>query len=331
MTAPDDINEGLRAPLSDFFEALEETVRSAGAEGEDLTGHDVVLDIVSQYVRPALDQEMQAAGSSGVASWHLLNMTSGLVERAGLPRRGAAATAYQPLVAANKRLKHALTAARRRHEIERATEVENLKELIRAVPGKVSTQLEPDFTTLGTAVQGVPAQVATQLEPDFTTLGTAVQGVPAQVATQLEPDFTTLGNAIQGLPDAISTSLIHGIPQIVKGVIAAIKSPPNGSQQPPVITPVDFPELQDLADASVAAHTQSPDDQINFLAGALQVLKDKGPVPPELLGPIFTVVSGVLTYHDPTAPPLTGPQLNDITDLRQQIATILLEPVLTGR
>jgi hypothetical protein len=309
MTAPDDINEGLRAPLSDFFEALEETVRSAGAEGEDLTGHDVVLDIVSQYVRPALDQEMQAAGPSGVASWHLLNMTSGLVERAGLPRRGAAATAYQPLVAANKRLKHALTAARRRHEIERATEVENLKELIRAVPGKVSTQLEPDFTTLGTAVQGVPAQVA----------------------TQLEPDFTTLGNAIQGLPDAISTSLIHGIPQIVKGVIAAIKSPPNGSQQPPVITPVDFPELQDLADASVAAHTQSPDDQINFLAGALQVLKDKGPVPPELLGPIFTVVSGVLTYHDPTAPPLTGPQLNDITDLRQQIATILLEPVLTGR
>jgi hypothetical protein len=309
MTAPDDINEGLRAPLSDFFEALEETVRSAGAGGEDLTGHDVVLDIVSQYVRPALDQEMQAAGPSGVASWHLLNMTSGLVERAGLPRRGAAATAYQPLVAANKRLKHALTAARRRHEIERATEVENLKELIRAVPGKVSTQLEPDFTTLGTAVQGVPAQVA----------------------TQLEPDFTTLGNAIQGLPDAISTSLIHGIPQIVKGVIAAIKSPPNGSQQPPVITPVDFPELQDLADASVAAHTQSPDDQINFLAGALQVLKDKGPVPPELLGPIFTVVSGVLTYHDPTAPPLTGPQLNDITDLRQQIATILLEPVLTGR
>jgi len=309
MTAPDDINEGLRAPLSDFFEALEETVRSAGAGGEDLTGHDVVLDIVSQYVRPALDQEMQAAGPSGVASWHLLNMTSGLVERAGLPRRGAAATAYQPLVAANKRLRHALTAARRRHEIERATEVENLKELIRAVPGKVSTQLEPDFTALGTAVQGVPAQVA----------------------TQLEPDFTTLGNAIQGLPDAISTSLIHGIPQIVKGVIAAIKSPPNGSQQPPVITPVDFPELEDLADASVAAHTQSPDDQINFLAGALQVLKDKGPVPPELLGPIFTVVSGVLTYHDPTAPPLTGPQLNDITDLRQQIATILLEPVLTGR
>ena len=309
MTTPDDINEGLRAPLSDFFEALEETVRSAGAGGEDLTGHDVVLDIVSQYVRPALDQEMQAAGPSGVASWHLLNMTSGLVERAGLPRRGAAATAYQPLVAANKRLRHALTAARRRHEIERATEVENLKELIRAVPGKVSTQLEPDFTALGTAVQGVPAQVA----------------------TQLEPDFTTLGNAIQGLPDAISTSLIHGIPQIVKGVIAAIKSPPNGSQQPPVITPVDFPELEDLADASVAAHTQSPDDQINFLAGALQVLKDKGPVPPELLGPIFTVVSGVLTYHDPTAPPLTGPQLNDITDLRQQIATILLEPVLTGR
>ena len=61
------------------------------------------------------------------------------------------------------------------------------------------------------------------------------------------------------------------------------------------------------------------------------MLKDKGPVPPELLEPIFTVVSGVLTYHDPTAPPLTGPQLNDITDLRQQIATILLEPVLTGR
>src|SRR5690348_9281706 len=277
MPAPDNIDEGLRAPLSEFFEALEETLRNAEARGAELTGRDALLAIVNQHVGPALDLEMQAAGSSGTATTHLLHLLSVLVDRAGLPRRGAAAAAYQPLVAANKRLKEAINAAQRRHENETTTELEDLRDLIRAVPGHVydqlrpifavvestvqevpgqtAVQLAPAFAVVESTVQEVPGQVAVQLAPTFTALGNAVQAVPGQVAVQLAPSFTALGTAIQGLPAQLAQSLPGPIAQAVVAATAAAQAKVAN----------DLAALSELATTPLNTAIRSPAAGIGFL------------------------------------------------------------------
>src|SRR5215475_15418024 len=230
MTVPDNI-EGLRSRLSEFFEVLEDTLRNAEARGEQLADHDVVLAIVGQHVGPALDLEMQAAGPSGAATWYLPHLMSVLVEQAGLPRRGSAAAAYQPLLAANKRLKDALNAARRRHENETATEHQNLGDLIRAVPGHVYDQLRPIFAVVETTVQEVPGQVARQLEPSFTALGDSVAAVPEQVSGQLEPSFTALGDSVAAVPEQVSGQLEPSFTALGDSV-AAVPEQVSGQLEP---------------------------------------------------------------------------------------------------
>jgi hypothetical protein len=313
MTAPY-IDEGLRAPLSDFFEVLEETLRSAGERGEELTERDALLDVVFQFVCPALDQEMQAAGPSGAAAFHLPHFASVLVERVGLPRRGAAATPYQPLLAANKRLKDALSAARRRRENEAARDAEILKELILAVPGQVFDRLQPDFVALGAVVETVPGQVSNQLQPSFTALDNDVQAVPGQVANQLQPGLTALDNAIQGLP----AELIDSLPTpIANAVVAAITAVQDKVTQ-------DIEALTQLAATPLATAIKSPADGISFLGDVVDALSaveaDGIAVPADAVQPVTNAVLGVFNF---AAPGATIDQLNNMIDLKQQIAAIL--------
>lgn len=290
---PDDSYVDLRVPLENLFAMVEARLDEVrGDPSQERQPYDGVLDVVDKYVKGPLMAEAANAGGATLAALHLAHLAR-MVVGEGIQEQGSGSGRYRNLKAARLELDSALTAVSERHD---ADVRDRLGEL------EVLTQQQP------------------QLVADAVESALAKQGCPCAA------ELHKLDGDVNGLPQAISASLISDIPQILSGVIAVIKGLSNGTQQqppPPVIKPVHFRELKDLAAASAADHTHSPGDQINFLAGALQVLEDKGPVPADLRGPIITVIAGVLYFHDPTAPPLTGPELNDITDLKQQITPFL--------
>jgi hypothetical protein len=113
----------------------------------------------------------------------------------------------------------------------------------------------------------------------------------------------------------------------VRNIVIAIKTPITAA--PPVITPVHFPELDDLAKAQAADYIKTTADRLGLLQGALEVLNRKRPVPPGLIPPIDSLVVTVLNVADP-ANPLTIAELDLMNTFKNQISPFLQAPVVPG-
>jgi hypothetical protein len=347
MPSHDDLEEGVRARLRELFGAVETARQSLAAGGGVPTEQGTVLKVLREQLYPALDLRVTDSAASGPPTWHIAQMASDMFESVPLGGR-----ACQPVRDAHRRLKTALAAAQRGSEREELDEIE--ARVRRVIPGVLTpldaTLLAQHGETLGklgdvlTAVGNVgPAVVGplqtTLLAQHGETLGklvdvqTAVGNVPVAVVTPLaaqhgeilgkvgalDNEMDELEGLLKGLPQKLTEVLLKNLPAIVRDVVIAIKTPITVA--PPVIVPVNFASLDDLAKANAGDYTDTTAHRLNFLQGALDVIAANGPVPAALIPPIDNLIVTVLNFAP--AKPLTIIELDVMNGLKNQISPYL--------
>jgi hypothetical protein len=355
MPSHDDLEEGVRARLRELFGAVETTRQSLDAGSGEPTEQGTVLRVLSTHLYPALDRKVTDSAASGAPAWHVAQVASDVFE--SVPLRGPA---FQPVRDAHKQLKMALAAAQSNSRSE-AEELEEIEARVRQViPGVLTplnaTLLAQHGETMGklgdvlTAVGNVGPAVlgplqTTLLAQHAETLGklgdvqTAVGNVPLAVVTPLaaqhgeilgkvgtlDNEMDELEGLLKGLPQKLTEVLLKNLPAIVRDVVIAIKTPITVAQ--PVIVPVKFASLDDLAKASAGDYTNTTANRLNFLQGALDLIAANSPVPPGLIPPIDNLIVTVLNFSDP-AKPLTIIELDVMNSLKNQISPYLQPPAV---
>jgi hypothetical protein len=297
MAGPhDDTYESLPALLAGLFEALETALQTGLDQSSgELTGPLVVLDVVYQHLGPALEHEVQAAGTSGPALWYLAHLASAVVQSVRMPTSGATAALYRPIRDANKQVKSALTATGKKHEDETLQEfAQQLSDdLVKTLPAALAPALADGLT------QSLPSTLAASL----------TQTLPAAVAPTLSTDL------MQSLPGPLAQAIVTAIQASGTG--------PGGA--------VGIASLSQLAAAPVNLYITSSGDAVAFLQTALALLtaaqNSAQGIPPGLVQPITNVVLSVFNY---AALNTTVSDLNKMIALKQQITAILLQPVMSG-
>lgn len=295
MAGPhDDTYESLPALLAGLFETLETALQTSLDEsGGELTGPLVVLDVVYQYLGPALEQEVQAAGTIGPALWHIAHLASAVVQSVRMPTSGASAALYRPIRDANKQLKSALSATGKKHDGE------TLQDFVQ--------QLSDDL------VQTLPSALAPVLAGSLspTLADSLTQTLPAAVAPTLSTDL------VQSLPGPLAQALMT-------------LSQTTGSGGT-VGGGIGIASLSQLAAAPVNLYINSSAEAVAFLKTALALLtaaqNSAQGIPPGLVQPITNVILSVFNY---AALNTNVPDLNQMISLKQQITAILLQPVMSG-
>ena len=297
MAGPrDDTYESLPALLAGLFEAMETAVQTGLDEGSgELTGPLVVLDVLYQYLGPALEHEVQAAGISGPTLRHLAHLASAVVQSVRMPTSGASAALYRPIRDANKQVRSALSATDTKHKDE------TLQEL--------AQQLSDDL------VQSLPAAIAPTLADSLTqslppTLSASLaQTLPAAVAPTLSADL------VQSLPGPLAQAIV-AVTQAAGGGAGGL---------------VGIASLSQLANAQVNLYIASTADAVGFLQTALALVtaaqNSAQGIPPSLVQPINNVVLSAFNYAALSA---DVTDLNKMIALKQQITAILLQPVMSG-
>jgi hypothetical protein len=307
VPSQDDTEEGLRVRLSELFGALQITLQGVAEKGGELTGHDLVLLMVHEQIRPPLVEEAEAARMSYAATWHLSHLTAVLLEQAAIPVQGPGSAVYRPLNSAIRRLNEELASAQQRHQYRSADELEGIvdrlalalsKHLVVDLPvplaGPLATQLATDL----------PGPLATQLA--------AVLPVP--LATQLA--------AVLPVPLAgpLSDQLVLSLPGPIAQAVAAAQDKVAD----------DIAALEALAATRLNTAIKSPADAIHFLQEVSDRLNaienDAKQVPPELIQPITTVVLDAIAFVAPTA---STDDVEAMNGLKQDIAAVLQPPALT--
>jgi hypothetical protein len=312
MTGPqEDTHESLPNRLNELFEAIQ-TVRPAPTEeGAEPAGHDAVLQMMHEHIRPVLMAETDAARPSHAATWHLAHLAVALLGQAEVPE----GEAYSQLHSARRQLDDALarTELRQRYESAEALGwiVERLaaalsEHLIVDLPVPLATQLATDL----------PVPLATQLATDLPVpLATQLATVlPVPLATQLA---TVLPVPLAG---PLSDQLVLSLPgPIAQAVVAAQDKVAD-----------EIAALQALAATSLNTAIKSPADAIHFLQQIRDRLNaienDAKQVPPELIQPITTVVLDAIAFVAQTA---STDDVATMNGLKQDIAAIHPPPART--
>jgi hypothetical protein len=366
MPSQDDLEEGVRARLRELFGAVETARQNLTAGGGAPTEQGTVLKVLSEHLYPALDRKVTDSAASGAPAWHIAQMTSDMFE--SVPLRGPT---FQPVRDAHKQLKMALAAAQSNSERE-AEELEEIEARVRRVIPGVLTPLDATLLaqhgeTMGklgdvlTAVGNVGPAVVGPLETMLlaqhgetlgklgdvqTSVGNVVPGVLVPLNTtlaaqhgetlgkfdELDGELDELEGLLKGLPQKLTEVLLKNLPDIVRNVVIAIKTPITAA--PPVITAVHFATLDDLAKAQAADYIDATADRLGLLQGAVEVLERQGPVPPgpirsDLIPPVNGLVVTVLKGDDP-ANPLTFAELDLMNTFKNQISPYLQAPVVPG-
>jgi hypothetical protein len=323
VPSQDDTEEGLRVRLSELFGALQITLQGVAEKGGELTGHDLVLLMVHEQIRPPLVEEAEAARISYAATWHLSHLTAVLLEQAAIPVQGPGSAVYRPLNSAIRRLNEELASAQQRHQYRSADELEGIvdrlalalsKHLVVDLPvplsGPLATQLAAD---LPVPLSGpLATQLATDLPGPLATQLAAV--LPGPLATQLA--------AVLPVPLAgpLSDQLVLSLPGPIAQAVAAAQDKVAD----------DIAALEALAATRLNTAIKSPADAIHFLQEVSDRLNaienDAKQVPPELIQPITTVVLDAIAFVAPTA---STDDVEVMNGLKQDIAAILQPPALT--
>jgi hypothetical protein len=325
MPSHDDLEEGVRARLRELFEVWETARQSAAAGSGEPTEQATALRVLGTHLYPALDRRVTDTAGSSAMTWHLAHMACDVVDSVRL--RGPA---FQSVRDANKRLKSALTTARRIQELEVAEDLEELKALIPQVAPDVLNSLQPTLRDQHGETMGKLDDLATsvhQVTPDVVTpLETMLQHYEHESGEELEE----LEHLLKELPQRLSDALIKSLPAAVAAIVAALKPQP-ALPSTPVIIPVTFPNLGALAAAQASDYTTSAGERIVFLQAALTTLQsaihnNQRPAPGQL-SQITNVVVAVINYIDTALAPT---DLYTITSYKQQFVSVLNDPVLTG-
>ena len=240
MTAqPEHGHLNLRAPLEKFLGAVAARLQELDRESMELSGPDVVLDTINNYVSGALMAEAENAGPSTLATSHLAHLALMLVEQAGIPEQGTGSGPYQKINRARREVTEGLAVVRQRHWKTIADELEEIEHDVDQLPNKVEAAL---LTTLPNAVAAAVVAVLPTPTPTPTPPPTPTP-VPTQIPAVKIPSLQDLAGAsvayytqtpllrigfLEGALDllnsttAIPANLMAPINTVITGVVAFI-------------------------------------------------------------------------------------------------------------
>jgi len=316
----------LRIPLLHLLSEMEATLENVRRPNKALTGHDLALEFAMTYIGQPLRAETERVEPSGAAVENLARLALAVVARTDMPEKGTGSGPYQKLNNARKQLQKALTTA----ELTDGEEAAKLqRELLVTVQNLPATVAEKVIATLHETYTAEDLEESTtgppHPSPSTTTAASDTEDGDEDLDDEEDEDRDELITLLRKFPHTMTRALLASVPDVVSAVQMALASYRPPTIPNPVPDPVEFDNLQELAAASAGDYTESTTDQINFLAGALDVLTSSGPVPAQLIPPITNVVWNVLTYVNPQAPPGFA-ELSQLNSIKQQIAPILQQP-----
>jgi hypothetical protein len=363
VPSQDDTEEGLRVRLSELFEALQVTLQSVAEKGGELTGHDLVLLMVHEQIRPSLVEEAEAARLSYAATWHLSHLTAVLLEQAAIPAQGPGSAVYRPLNLAIRRLNDELASAQQRRQYRSADELEGIvdrlalalsQRLVADLPvplsGPLAIQLAADLPVplSGPLATHLAADLPAPLSGPLAAQLAADLPAPlsAPLAAQLAADLPV------PLSGPLAAQLVSDLPVPLSGPLAAqlvsdLPIPLSGQLVQTLPGPIaqavvaaegkaadDIAALAALAATPLNATIKSPADAIQFLQEVRDALNaienDAKQIPPDLVQPTTSVVLDVFNVVGQSA---SIEDVNTMTGLKQEIAASLkaLAPAPTAQ
>jgi hypothetical protein len=216
------------------------------------------------------------------------------------------------------------------------TAVGNVQTAVGNVAPAVVTPLDATLVAQHGEILGKLMDVQTAVGNVQTAVGNVAAAVVTPLAAQhgeilgkfapLAEEMDELEGLLKGLPQQLAEVLLKNLPKIVRDVVVAIRTPI--AEGPPVIVPVNFGSLDDLAKANAGDYTDTTAHRLGLLQGALDVIEPNSPVPPGLIPPIDNLIVTVLNFAP--AKPLTIVELDAMNSLKNQISLYLQPPAVVG-